>query len=99
MADWLTARGVDEGRILLEEQAATTEENVRYTKAILADCGVDAGASVAVVTSDYHLCRAAWLWGEGMVPVAAHMPGSFWPLTVNYYIRDAFALAEAIVFP
>lgn len=99
MADWLTAHGVDEGRILLEEQAATTEENVRYTKAILADYGVDAGAAVAVVTSDYHLCRAAWLWGEGMVPVAARMPGSFWPLTVNYYIRDAFALAEAMVFP
>lgn len=98
MADWLIAHGVEESRILLEEQAATTVENVRYSKELLADSGVDAGAAVAVVTSDYHLCRASWLWGEGMVPVAAHMPARFWPLTVNYYIRDAFALAAEIVF-
>ena len=33
-----------------------------------------------------------------MYPVAAYVPGQFWPLTVNYYVREAFALAAAIVF-
>ena len=42
MADWLIARGVDEGRILVEEQADNTEENVAYAKALLARHGVDA---------------------------------------------------------
>lgn len=98
MADWLAEKGVEESRILLEERATTTKENVRYSREILTEIGLEAGAPVAVVTSDYHLCRAAWLWGDGMVPVAAHMPGRFWPLTVNYYIRDAFAMAEELVF-
>ena len=29
-----------------------------------------------------------------MVPVAAHMPAAYWPLTANYYIREAFAVAK-----
>ena len=98
MAQWLVEHQVDPDRILLEEQAGTTEENVAYSKVLLAAYGVEEGAAVAVVTSDYHLCRAKWLWGGGMHPVAAYMPGQFWPLTVNYYVREAFALAAAIVF-
>ncbi|MDE6881457.1 MAG: YdcF family protein [Oscillospiraceae bacterium] len=96
MADWLTARGVASSRILLDEQADNTEENVRYAKTLLAQAGVGDRAAVAVVTSGYHLCRASWLWGEGMVPVAAGMPVPYFPLTVNYYIREAFALAAAL---
>lgn len=99
MAGWLIAHGVDKDRVWLEERAASTEENIRYSKALLARRGVDITDNIAVVTSDYHLCRAAWLWRTpGMVPVAAHMPGQFWPLTVNYYIREAFAMAAELVF-
>ena len=98
MAQWLLEHNVPPERILLEEQAKTTEENVRYSKELLAEYGVADGAAVAVVTSDYHLCRAGWMWGDGMSPVAAFLPGQFWPLTVNYYVREAFALAAAIVF-
>lgn len=98
MARWLLSYGVEPERILLEEQAGTTEENVRFSKALLAEYGVEDGASVAVVTSDYHLCRAGWMWGDGMYPVAASLPGRFRLLTANYYVREAFALAAAIVF-
>ena len=63
MADWLIAHGVEPPRVVLEEQAANTMENVRFSKELLAELGVPAGGSVAVVSSDYHLCRAAWMWG------------------------------------
>lgn len=98
MARWLIEHNVDPERIVLEEQAGTTEENVAFSKALLAERGLEPGAAVAIVTSDYHLCRAKWLWGEGAYAVAAYMPAGFWPLTVNYYVREAFALAAAIVF-
>lgn len=98
MAEWLADHGIPRERIYLEEQADTTAENVKYAKEILKTAGIPEGAAVAVISSDYHLCRAARLWGEGMVPVAAHMPGRYWPLTVNYYVREAFALAAEIVF-
>ena len=99
MADWLIGRGVAADRILLEDQADNTKENIEFSKAMLRDNGVDTTANIAVVTSDYHLCRASLLWGvPWMVPVAAHMPEAYWPLTVNYFIREAFAVAAEIVF-
>lgn len=99
MADWLMDRGVDVGRILLEEQAGNTEENIRFSKQLLALSGVGSSDNVAVVSSDYHLYRASLYWdAPGFVPVAAHMPGRYLPLTINYYIREAFAAAKLLVF-
>lgn len=99
MADWLMDRGVAAERILLEDQADNTEENIKFSQAMLRNKGIDTTTNIAVVTSDYHLCRASLLWGvPWMVPVAAHMPEAYWPLTVNYFVREAFAVAAEIVF-
>lgn len=100
MADWLIARGVDPERIWLEEQAANTEGNVCYSMHLLAERGVDTVADIAFCTSDYHMCRARYLRGlpNYVVPVSATLPAEYWPLTLNYYIREAFAMAKAIVF-
>ncbi len=100
MADWLIGHGVAAERILLEDQADNTEENIEFSKAMLRDHGIDTTANIAVVTSDYHLCRAHLLWGvPWMVPVAAHMPEAYWPLTINYFIREAFAVAAEVLLP
>lgn len=99
MADWLIARGVAPGRVLLEEQAVNTEENVRYSLELLANRGIDITGDIAFCTSGYHMCRAAYLRGSPqVVHVPARLPAKYWPLTLNYYIREAFAMAEAIVF-
>ena len=34
-----------------------------------------------------------------MVPVAAPMPAQYLPLSVNYYIREAFAMAAELLLP
>lgn len=96
MADWLTTRGVDPERVILEEQATNTEENIRYSLELLEARGI--AGNIAVVSSDYHLCRAAMYLGGDMVPVAAHMPARYFPLTLNYYIREAFGIAAELVF-
>lgn len=98
MYDWLTARGVPTERIILEEQADNTRENIRYSLALLSERGVNPADSIAVVSSGYHLCRASMYMPGNMVPVAARMPARYLPLEINYYIREAFAMAEAIVF-
>ena len=99
MADWLIAHGVDEKRILVEDQADNTRENIAFSKRLLFENGYDTTAQFAVVSSDYHLCRAAMYWQlPGMIPVAAQMPERYQRslLTVNYYIREAFALAAEL---
>lgn len=98
MSDWLTAQGVPAERILLEEQATSTKENIWYSLEILSRRGMDTTANIAVVSSDYHLCRTSLYMPGNMVPVAAHMPVKYLPLTINYYIREAFGIAAAIVF-
>lgn len=99
MADWLVDHGVSEDRIWLEEQADNTEENICFSSELLAARGVDVTDNIAVVSADYHLYRASLYWGvPWMVPVAAHMPLRYWPLTVNYYIREAFAAAKLLMF-
>lgn len=100
MADWLIGHGVAADRILLEDQADNTEENIEFSQRMLRDNGIDVTSNIAVVTSDYHLCRASLLWSvPWMVPVAAHMPEAYWPLTVNYFIREAFAVAAEVLLP
>lgn len=113
MADWLIARGVDPQRILLEEKATNTEENVRFSRAMLVEAGIDPLTNIAYVTADYHLCRAVYLtsgylchtltYQEGawpyVIPVAAKMPGQYWPITVNYFIREAFGMARLLLLP
>jgi len=59
MYRWLTARGVDDSRIYLEEQATDTRENLRYSKAIIENENLP--QPVAVVSSSFHLYRAARL--------------------------------------
>lgn len=96
MYDWLAAHGVPAERIILEERAENTEENIRYSLELLEK--LDIAGNIAVVSSDYHLCRAAMHLGGDMVPVAARMPARYLPLTVNYYIREAFGIAAEMFF-
>ncbi len=98
MYEWLTARGVPPERIILEEQADNTRENIGYSLALLSERGIDAGDGVAVVSSGYHLCRASMYMPGNMVPVAARMPARYLPLEVNYYIREAFGIAAELFF-
>lgn len=96
----LVRRGVDESRLYPEERSTSTQENLRYSRAILGELGVDPARRVAIVTSDFHLCRARLMWGGDTAAVPAHLPSAlyFQCLTVNYFIREAFGLAAYFVY-
>ena len=96
----LVRRGVDESRLYPEERSTSTQENLRYSRAILEELGVDPAQRGAIVTSDFHLCRARLMWGGDTAAVPAHLPSAlyFQCLTVNYFIREAFGLAAYFVY-
>ncbi|MBR3279830.1 MAG: YdcF family protein [Lachnospiraceae bacterium] len=54
MRDLLTERGIKEDRMVLEDQAATTIDNFRNVAQI-----TDPSRSVVLISSDYHMYRAA----------------------------------------
>ena len=102
MARYLEARGVSREQLWLEEDSRNTEENLRNSARLLLEKGVAPEETVALVSSDFHLCRAKLeARRAGLCPmgVAAHLQGSFsyGMLQVNYFVREGFALAKALL--
>lgn len=94
--------GFDDARLILEDKSTDTRENLVNSCEILREMGLDpndARLRVAIVTNDFHLHRAQLLWEEiaaaQTIGVGAKLP--WLHLIVNYYVREAFALAELLV--
>ncbi len=56
MRRYLLDRGISEERIVMEDRAASTAENFRYSAEILRGLGIE--SNITVVTSDFHQYRA-----------------------------------------
>ena len=87
MGDYLQGLGMPASRLILENQATSTQENILYSAELME--GHD--LTVAIITSDYHLFRSMMLarrmgWqvvGEGSENPAPAQPGEYlgkcWP--------------------
>ena len=101
MARYLTARGIDPARIWKEERSTSTRTNFENSYALMAERGLDPTGPVAFVTSDFHICRARRIAGpEHTMGIASRLPGGAYysALEFNYFIREAFALANELTF-
>lgn len=100
MYDYLTERGVEPERLILEDAASNTAENFAFSRELLVEAGVDPSADmVAVVTNDFHIARAKLLaarngYGDA-VGVPAELPWAH--LEINYYLREAFAMVKSFL--
>ena len=94
MKRYLTAQGIDEKRILLEDKSTTTDENLKFTKElIIAREGMPIHA-ITVITSDYHLYRAKQIAGKYYPQVQGLAAKSAPLLKINYAIREYFAVTK-----
>jgi uncharacterized SAM-binding protein YcdF (DUF218 family) len=80
MFGYLTPRGVSPESVLLEDRSRTTEENLRFSKAIMDSVRPD--TRCVIVTSNFHVFRAAMLARRlglrGQV-TGAPVAGYYWP--------------------
>lgn len=91
--DGLVGSGIDEGRIILEDQSTTTKENFVNAKRIIGDMKLQSEPKIAFLSSEFHLMRSlfiAKLTGVNVKSVPAPSPKK---QRVKNYIR------ELIVFP
>ena len=96
MAVWLNAHGIGEDRIIREDRATNTIENLSYSLALIPDAE---GATIAVVSSEYHLCRAELMarsLGYTVYGVPAHTTRPL--LMVNHFIREALGVVHFRIF-
>lgn len=97
MYDYLTAHGVDGGRLILEDQASNTAENFAFSRELLEEQGIDLSHDrVAVVTNDFHIARSRLTAARQGYGYAFGIPAKLpWlHLEVNYYLREAFAMVK-----
>ena len=96
---WLTERGVDPDRLLLEEHAFSSYENIANSLDLIAARDGAAPEHVAILSAEYHLYRlsrmAADLGCRASLVAARTTKVS---LFVNYAIREAFAMWKLWIF-
>ncbi len=102
MYDYLTARGVDGEKILMEDRSRNTWQNVNYTLELLKEKGYDTTQDVLLVSNGFHLARIELLWGRaaGMAGNLSTLaaPTSHRPSAVQMFFREPLALVKSFVF-
>lgn len=95
MYDYLTAHGIDGQRILLEDKSTSTEENLRFSKALLEPLGI---SRVAIATDGYHQLRAKLLAKQAGLQTdgAISAPTAGW-LLPTYWVREWFGILYTLV--
>lgn len=93
MAGWLEERGIGRNRLILEEKAESTEENVSLSLALIEADGGDRAGRVGIISSEYHLYRSVYIAKE-LGAEAFGIPGStsLPVLRLNYFLREAAAV-------
>jgi len=102
MYDYLVANGIDEKRILKEDQSHNTVQNLQKTEQLLHDLGYDTTQDIVVVSNGFHLTRVRMLWervwGEDDNLSTLAAPSSHAPSRLKMYIREPLALVKSFVF-
>lgn len=87
MYAYLVDKGIDPARIYTEESSTSTFENVRLSREVIEQHGLN--TEVAVVTQEFHQFRAQQFVKQAGLTVSgavtAHTP---WYLLASYWIRD-----------
>lgn len=109
MYDYLTARGVSESKILMENQSRNTYQNIRNTWDAL--CGqmgpwdsilLPEKCNYVLVSSDFHLTRILMLWQRvtGRLDNVSTLPApvSHFPSRVQMFFREPLALVKSFLF-
>lgn len=90
MFEYLTAKGIDKDRLLMEASSTTTRENLIFSKEILRERGL--GEKITIITSDFHeyrACDMAEKLGLESYSTPAH---TFFVYLPTYYVRELYGI-------
>ncbi|MBP3588890.1 MAG: YdcF family protein [Clostridia bacterium] len=96
MAAWLRNHGADPDRLLIEDQASDTRENLLFSKALAEEHGLGADG-IIIVTSEYHQTRAQYLAGKLGQQATGFSCKTPMPDHLFAAVREAYAFLKAIV--
>ena len=85
----LTAMGIPQERLWLEEKATSTWENLQFSLELIEEKTGQRPESIGLVSSEYHLFRAdlfAKVWGVETVGIPAKT--EWVTIRINYFLRE-----------
>ena len=103
MKQYLVSVGIDESRIIVEDRAANTIQNIQFSKALILKDGAAVGSSgdsevsvpVAIVTNNFHVKRSLLLAiKQGFTNVSAVSAPSDPLFLLNNMFREFFGLVK-----
>lgn len=86
----LTKRGINKDRLILEERSTTTEENLKYTREILDERGLD--PVVTIITSEFHEYRANQMAEKLRIKSYSTPAHTFFVYFPTYYVRELYGI-------
>ncbi len=91
MAEYLKTKGLDESRLILEDQSTSTYENIEYSKQFMD--GMD--SNIVLVTNHFHVYRGVGVAKkQGLTNVEGLGAPTKWYTIPNQYVREAFAVIK-----
>ena len=95
MKRYLIEKGIQEERLILEDQSTSTYENLKYSFAIIDE--IKENSTISIVTNRFHILRARMIASDMGKEVGGIGAKNYFYLIPNYYFREFFAvLKEAI---
>lgn len=95
MRDYLIDHNIDESRIILEEAATNTQENIAFSMELIEESANSSDdISVGVVTNNFHVYRAVAIsnkQGHDVSGISAPCDNT---LFINYMVREFFAVIK-----
>jgi uncharacterized SAM-binding protein YcdF (DUF218 family) len=97
MQKYLVANGVDEAKIILEEEATSSYENFLFSKGLL-DLHLDGEYTVAFLTNEYHVYRAELTAQKAGFDNAVHLHSATPAyIMIPNMLREYLAVAKALI--
>ncbi len=96
MREYLVKQGIPDDRIILEDRAQNTTQNIVYSLELLDDLGTDLrNKKVGIVTNDFHLFRGLSIARkQGMTQVCGIAAGSKPLYLPNNMLREFFGVCK-----
>ncbi len=95
MRRYLSRKGIEESRMLLEDKSTNTDENLEFSKLKI----TNPDERVVIVSNDFHIFRALRIAKKkGLNQVEGLGASTVWYTVPNMYVREAFAVIKYTVF-
>ena len=94
--DELVRRGIDPGRIYLEEKSGNTRQNIAFAEDIIEENGLP--TEIAVASDNFHQLRSSIYAKKSGLSAYSLGCRSYWLLGPGYWARETIAVAAAFTF-